>query len=127
MINANDLRIGNWVKLLQTDIFIQIGLSNFYEMYDHEQNDDYTYCEHLIPIPLSPEILEKCGFKKKENISYSSGMPTPFMVFRIDDFTFNTHQELWWYNGVLKNQPKYIHQLQNLYFSLTGQELKVTL
>ena len=72
------------------------------------------------PIPITEEILVKLGFYKKETTSGS------FRVYELADFTFNSNHGWWYCNNKLKNQPKYIHQLQNLICSLLGEELDVS-
>jgi hypothetical protein len=71
------------------------------------------------PIELTEEWLLRLGFEKIETeffiddwflyISYHEGSCHILMLR--DDYYFNTIQ--------------YVHQLQNLYFALTGQELEV--
>lgn len=77
------------------------------------------------PIPLTGKWLLKFGFKKyfdNNNESY----------FRINDDMFITADYYVYLMGddafeclKLKRKIKYIHQLQNLYFSLTGKELTI--
>src|SRR5690348_10574716 len=75
MIKATELRIGSWVRHKRSDddfyrdyLIAGIDLSNngfiiailengsdFYRMAGHDDGD-------LQPIPLTPEILERCGF-----------------------------------------------------------------
>jgi len=70
-------------------------------------------------IPLTAEWLERCGFMKADDDS-------PW--FRDKDFnevylqgdTLN-----WDYEGKTIATCKYLHQLQSLYFALTGTELEI--
>ena len=65
------------------------------------------------PIPLTPEILEKCGFEN----SYKFGMVWHNYLKRYAVVV----------NGEsIENVPQNLHQLQNLYFALTGTELNYT-
>lgn len=94
---------------------------------------DYDFND-LEPIPLTPEILEKCGWVTLDAES-------DIMTWGPEDDSFSISN-----NGGLddeRNQPyyfacdrnfielkreiKYLHQLQNLYFALTGEELPVNL
>jgi hypothetical protein len=83
------------------------------------------------PIPLTEEILLKCGFEHS-NKGLNYGI---FFVKDIDEsdefylrpsfeggfyWGFNNHNELKDVKNIL-----YLHQLQNLYFTLTGEELKL--
>lgn len=118
MIKANELRVGNSIYDRHGNyIYIQNGW--FYIVQDIKRLEDYS------PIPLTPEILEKCGFIEKTNREWVIGenpvTQDYVMVVRyspiIDGFYFlNGHFKL-----------KYLHQLQNLYFALTGEELIINL
>jgi len=119
MINANELRIGNWV-LIESHI----------TTVNHIMGDE----DYFLPIPLTPEILEKCGFVKNK-------VQNDCIELGGIDF----HLELMWgkenyYYPMLTQTPQgceertvflnrinSLHQLQNLYFALTGQELEVKL
>ena len=73
--------------------------------------------EDIEPIPLTEEWLLKFGFRTEESSR-----------FELDNIQINTSRELMWINTKCKynieiGMPDYIHQLQNLYFSLTNTEL----
>jgi hypothetical protein len=73
---------------------------------------------HIKPIPLTEEWLLKFGFEWKN------------FAFRDGTFTVRYQKEFYVYlsvEGVRPIQIKldYVHQLQNLYFALTGEELVV--
>lgn len=117
MIQANELRLGNWVTI--TGVPIQLTQKKI--AFILEEDNSTTRCS---PIPLTPEILERCGFEKgclvKElnnewMIYYNNGMwlqvekaEHPYICERKDLFHI-----------------KYLHQLQNLYYALTGSELEI--
>ena len=120
MIDSKDLRIGNYVnsKPLGSNHRIT-GLLN--DMLYTDLQLSYSEYEDWQPIELTPEILEKCGFDK--GILWNE---------------FQINQELRFYADIdevvchlFDKQDhnitviKYVHQLQNLYFALTGEELKV--
>ena len=74
--------------------------------------------ERYEPIPLTPEILETCGFVFESGIDYVI-KETGFAVYFDDG------------NCELANHDypvhiKHLHQLQNLFFALTGTELNYT-
>lgn len=122
-ITAQELRIGNWIispmgsSLQVYSIFPEgIGVPNVKELFSYEQ---------IKPIPLTPEILENAGFEKKSN---DTGPPINDTVesFDKDGYSFSIDTSGFWYlNGYNWNTKrfKYIHQLQNLYYALTGEEL----
>ena len=79
--------------------------------------------EHLFPIPLSDEQLNKLGFERVEN-----GQAVKYMTesFRIlvpskDDFS---RLEMWWREDRRElNHPISVHELQNHYYQMTKVEL----
>jgi hypothetical protein len=120
-MNANELRIGNWVltpdgSVQITDIFNGgINLSDDkYEAYP-----DYSM-DRVSPIPLTPEILEAAGFKEDDEY-FELG----FMCLKYDGLTFlPVNNETGWATGRAIN---YVHQLQNLCFALCHEELTINL
>ena len=73
------------------------------------------------PILLTEEWLLKYGFKQYETV----GIKTHNYIK--GNFKFNS-AVLWVaeYKGIhIENKILYVHQLQNLYFALTGEELKL--
>ena len=117
MIKANELRVGNWVLL---------GAKK--RLY-HEVDSICAWGEGtaLHPIPLTPEILEKCGFRQQGKRNLYSDGKLAFME-DADGFTFfikDVSNVL--YKSVANSKIYYLHQLQNLYFALTGDELKIEL
>ena len=114
MINAKELRLGNWVNAFKTTYIID---SN-----DFQYVDSDTYLMPYDPIPLTEDILLKCGFVKsiytnRDVYSYENFIVSIFKN-RIE-FGINSKRQL--------VTIKHLHQLQNLYFALTGEELKVEL
>jgi hypothetical protein len=79
--------------------------------------------EDIKPIPLTPEVLEKCGFEKDISSQFGGYLINicEWEKIRI------VHSKIigWHYplNGYQKPIVNYLHQLQNLYFALTGEEL----
>ena len=132
-MKANELRIGNWVMYNDQNTEpmprpVKIIVTDLILIYEGVKECVYA------PIPLTPEILVKCGFSghlyKPQYIGKdvpSEGMTTDFVLtkplymgewqdfyaFGYDDFRFT--------------KIEHLHQLQNLYFALTGTELEVNL
>lgn len=134
MIQANELRIGNWVNDTRT-VGDRTGLPEIFHPRQVIKIDE-DYFRYYNPIELTPEILEKCGFVPTgiDNHIYSLFLSefdsNELSRQRIDFFTDNTHGkvELCRSGVCFKMCPcQYIHQLQNLYFALTGEELNIQL
>ena len=125
MIPVKELRIGNWVII--NGQYIHMDLKMFHAV--------LMGFEGYIPdpIPLTAEMLEKCGFIKHDidsNLYQSSpelheksnkdiGIVAP-------SFFFNKRLNRW-----MDCQTRVcidsLHQLQNLYLDLTSEELEIKL
>ena len=153
MISANELRIGNWYNdgyrhKKVTAAFIQ-KLQSLHKIKS-------ASLRFYTPIPLTPEILEKAGFEfiEYEDITDSASIFSLCSTYKHKksfysyDYYVNvidgkgettegitertcfefclacpaTDGEL-----IVAAQIKYLHQLQNLYFALTGEELEINL
>jgi len=84
------------------------------------------------PIPLTEEILLKCGFNwsnQLESFEYKYGVESGFKwLAKYSDI--NGGYKFWSniHNCMLTSKEfRYLHQLQNLYYSLTGKELEIEL
>ena len=75
--------------------------------------------EKIQPIPLTEEILLKFGFEKQHN---EDDFDYWFKKGFCDDILWE-HSEGFCHSLNYGGDIKYVHQLQNLYFSLTGEEL----
>lgn len=78
--------------------------------------------DNVHPVLLTEDVLLKCGFKQGKMqhgdlCFYWNGQVVAYGIF-YDDL-----------NEVLidNSSIKYLHQLQNLYFALTGEELKISI
>lgn len=134
MIKAQELRIGNLVEtdaigiarvtgyskdLIDPTEVIEIGYSyrNKEEFLGYKAKS-YFNVGHVNPIPITEEWLLKFGFEKIENLDC--------LEFYKDDVSFFINL-----NGIYlkyvtaRIHIKHIHQLQNLYFDLTGEELTI--
>jgi len=128
MINANELRIGNWVIQFQTDM-----VENIYQQVDAILKDGAALTElncvpfsKLEPIPLTPEILEKAGFVCDWD-TYRLDIKGSGVIDWSDDGSvgIGDSRDKFLFAG---NGPcKYVHQLQNLYWCLCGEELEINL
>lgn len=130
MIKANELRIGNYVA----DIWTPSGkwqIKRFTNKTAH-YGDFNCKVEHLLPIPLTEELLLKCGF----NNEYKNG----YIGIDVNNSDFvltypkimGEWQECFSFEfkagGISKfKEILYLHELQNLFFFLTGRELEIKL
>ncbi len=106
-MKATELRIGNFIQYLMGDI-ITLELDGIDHIF--KNIDKYK------PIPLTEEWLEKLGIRKAFNDYdqidfcgyYCDKLPQGGFIFKATETPI-----------------KYVHQLQNLYFALTEEELEI--
>ena len=124
MIQANELRIGNLVNSKNDGI---ISITNISEK-SVAVNDAHCYnhipVEFISPIPLTEEWLLKLGFKKRKN-RHLFHWENKIVISEYKDEFENFFYPKTGYDIRFSNEIKYVHQLQNLYFALTGAELTV--
>lgn len=134
-IKANDLRIGNFVldrgnKILTIDRFwgnkIECDIKGMpdksesgVQVYLHPFTEDI---DCLIPIPLTEEWLLKLGFEYRKEILFDGWYSklinyNSIRIFKDENGFFK------YYSSITYIQ--HVHQLQNLYFALTGEELTI--
>jgi len=125
MIDPREVRVGNWVlKITGTDNNTQ----SYFE-YKSIAADEYyyTFANVCYPIKITPAILGESGFKHEFGDWYinqpAEGIDEglPFLRLRKTD-------SCWYFQKIkLWAQPKFVHQLQNLFYALTHEELNIQL
>lgn len=124
MVNIKELRIGNMVRLGKHDQVV-FGLLNNQSSSPVTcimlaGNAIWNYEREVNPIPLTPEILEKCGF----DVEYTNG---GFLCWLKGDFKLLDRRLPYPQFHHPEALILHLHQLQNLYYALTGQELEIKL
>lgn len=121
MIKANELRIGNWVEVDYDYIngnfvyrkegsYARYGCDLTPKLEKHRFGFDTITIDFISPISLTPEIIEKIIFQPFFKIERSQKDSGAFWVM------------VGWVVYI-----RHVHQLQNLYFALTGEELEINL
>lgn len=113
-MKVSELRIGNLIQI--SDKIITMDAKIFHAVI-HGFND-----YNPEPIPLTADWLVKFGFKDSRILLPGDGE----FEIRIHGGTFHiwpTDGQTESYN--YRNHINYLHQLQNLYFALTGEELTI--
>jgi hypothetical protein len=138
-MKPEELRIGNLATYLDetikvtgiitaTDVegkpFTRVNFIDLGDSYEYERGKIINWIK---PIPLTEDILLKCGFKLRDD---------KFFGKRIKKYTYlevnitGKRTIIYSEDGarfVDISYTNYLHQLQNLYFALTGEELKIEL
>lgn len=121
-MKANEFRIGNLVLMDGKEVggISEIRSNHSKILYKGEVNGDISPRLSLIefirlePIPLTEEWLVRFGFRKI-NTTW----------FKLGNFAVNISLDVEWGGNWMGVRLKYVHQLQNLYFALTGEELTI--
>ncbi len=122
MIKANELRIGNF--LLVDDKIISVHHIRYNSIGVNCSFSTSVVCIYILdkgrirPIPLDPEILEKCGFEK--NIDTGDYWSREGFKLWFDGVGF------YHINSELFFHVTYLHQLQNIYFDLCNEEIALS-
>lgn len=136
MINASELSIGNCVFINHLTPVQIVGLERLDNSHipcvSDGEREFKVSLSVLSPIPLSPEVLAKCGFMINENAGN----------WHSHEHTIYTHSELrfsvgvsddcigWWnstdddFYSTIYPRFETLHHLQNFIHCFTGKELK---
>ena len=125
-MKANELRLNNYYQLKGG--VLGGGFCRITTIKDFKEIYELIYSNSVEPIPLTEEWLIKFGFKKQED---------GFLYIKLKRMgtrlEINMKKKLICliHNGMpmdVVHLPyiKYVHQLQNLYFALTGVELELS-
>ena len=125
-INVNELKIGNIVGIAE---FMNFKIAKVLEIRKErvlveEKVGIYSSKNHkIIPVQITEDLLLKLGFEKSFKNDY-------WFSIRIGDKRLlvsilgNIEIEKWDKTMIsFLSVCEYVHQLQNLFFSLTGEEL----
>ncbi len=133
-IQANELRIGNWVFDKEAKKYTTITCIEESRVSTKDGVLPYTPYEEIQPIPLTPEILEKAGFVlDKTNGTYWLNLAHNYLeLLPASGHWYPTYAECPEFSHLTEqrvslNLIDYLHQLQNLYFAITGEELTINL
>jgi hypothetical protein len=128
-MKANELRSGNYVDVYKGDVHYGIELVNnissmginerlpseYYAVFENPMNDELL----VKPIPLTEDWLLRFGFEKRDRNS-KQGVLSTYQKKGNKFHVTNSGHVVYGFKHLHIN---YVHQLQNLIFALTGEEL----
>lgn len=142
MIHSRDLMIGNYIKIdkgISHIVSISTGL--FQDYWDDNvenvvvcNNNSYYHCSELEleSITLTEDILLKCGFKADIHKNYWRSLDLERHIYLIpsEDYYYpqivqQPEMSMQDEEVVSLNRISSLHELQNLFKILTGNDLKV--
>jgi hypothetical protein len=154
MINPKELRLGNLVSLLDKIVKVR-GIDTDSIITEAESSDGNPIrysCNLLKPVFLTSDVLKKCGVLYAERDRFEIALPACEY-----DETFGNRKQIVFIKRMVRETEgfrlqkiyppairysirdtalpimslyehiKSLHQLQNLYYHLTGEELSITL
>jgi len=133
MIDKKEIRLGNTIRCIHhlpvgfnAPLLIHADIGEIRE-YMVETADGFYKYKDIGPVPLTEDILLKTGLKKITDTEYifsksdENGVDI-YLIKEMNSFFLSTEK-----GGKYSIAIESLHQLQNLYFVLTGRELYVNL
>lgn len=130
-MKAEELRIGNLANENDIGVIEIKSIEDGFCWVSKVKNNAHFHLDvnQINPIPLTEEWLLKFGFEKK-------GEAFRHEYWYINDFHIQIHGDrfplrIWGGESAphltqyIGHKTKHVHQLQNLYFALTGEELTI--
>jgi hypothetical protein len=119
MIEKRDLHIGRWYnfKNPMSGELVLVQFSNWSEGIDFE-----AYGE---PIELSPEWMEKMGFKKRKDKVSIWELKRLTVWLGVGCLCYLREEDSQFSHYVPNGGIKYVHQLMNFVYAFTGEELTI--
>jgi len=120
MIQANELRLGNWIKTPEQEEKVY---DNFFDTDEGVRFINDWNISVIKPIPLTEEWLFKMGFEKMfgiDDIWFIGEVCGRHLQIVIDEDRFIARL-----TGRTLREVISVNDLQNLYFALTNEELTI--
>lgn len=130
MIQAKELRIGNLISVKDENDVWNPKEATTRDIFNLLSAHDIVKACYE-PIPITEELLLKFGFEK---VSVAGWVSMGENYYRIGEFVIETKERLGfsyeWHKKFKDSAKyvtvfKYVHELQNLHFALTGKELQL--
>jgi hypothetical protein len=135
-MKAEELRIGNYIStsyMSSSTLKVTAIHSDrvCFESVTHDFKSN-TISSYIEPIPLTEEWLLKFGFNNEykkgwigKDVKHPNGTTTDFVLSYPERMGIWQDSFAFEYDSFRFVALESVHQLQNLYFALTGEELKI--
>lgn len=135
-MRAEELRLNNYVysgvkmvkvKSIHTESVLKDEVSIYIELNENLRH----YCvsmDDIKPIKLTEEILLKCGFEYRPCGIQGADMWQGLAYWDLSGVHLRGNKKITnplKIQGLINSEIKYLHQLQNLFFVLSGKELEI--
>lgn len=126
-MKINELRIGNYIQDFECEPYyfkIEEIIKRDYYWVSYRNESCSCIIDELQPIPLTEEWLLKFGFVEDSSLYFSKTLePYCQLFYNRKDKTIciGVRYEA----GGTELKFLHVHQLQNLYFALTGEEITI--
>lgn len=117
-MNNAELRKNNLLTYKGKEYFVMGISSQSVRLFDGKGEDIWVFEDEVEPIPLTEEMLVRLGFKKSKGKNLKEFILGDFIIYTYPETGIELYYGVGFYIKI-----QYVHQLQNLYFTLTGTEL----
>jgi hypothetical protein len=124
-MEASELRLGSKVETFKGNVESVTGIYTTEDYVEISTDTCVGVIEDYKPIPLTEEWLLKFGFQFiKCGQDINNGKYCHWNYWALNGFVIRSRNGRFGFNGEVKDiDIKHVHQLQNLHFALTGEEL----
>jgi hypothetical protein len=138
MLKINELRIGNFVEIDNEEFTeisnLDLGGKSFFLINDVKINKETLRCQSTHRVMFSPIKISEYWLKGFDFVPTYSNIPNLYRI-SLDSQKQLRHDEIDGVSVETKHSGfryvlphiKYVHELQNLYFALSGNELGLSL
>ncbi len=125
MIKFNELRTMNWIAKAGKPVHVDLYV--FWEIFEASVKC-IDWLEDCEGIPLTDELLRKFGFaqQRARMVRYLHNIDRQFLLSSPYVNSNNGGTEVSLYDmeyGAIGKPARHVHQLQNLFYAITGEEL----
>lgn len=118
-LKSSDLRVGNWVNDITGGACKVRGVTKRGIWISDEAGP--APISDFSPIPITPEVLEKAGFEYVQTATWRK----EGCFWELCHYQPGIFHVLMQKDGFYMIEINCLHQLQNLYHTLTGEELEI--